>query len=81
MHVFLNPIVEVEGDSATGNWLIWIGVKREGAGRLVLLSLDLTYRRTEDGWRITSALLHVGAMMHLHLAGPAPRHEPHTEVP
>jgi hypothetical protein len=67
MHAFLNPIVEVVGDSATGNWLMWIGVKREGGARLVLLSIDLTYGRTADGWRITSALLHVGAMMPLQL--------------
>ncbi|MEI9939205.1 MAG: nuclear transport factor 2 family protein [Pseudomonadota bacterium] len=69
MHAFLNPIVEVDGDSATGNWLMWIGVKREGGARLVLLSLDLRYVRTADGWRIQSALLHVGAM--LPLAAPA----------
>jgi SnoaL-like domain len=61
MHSLINPIVEVDGDNGTGNWLMWMAVKREGGPRLVFSSIDLTYTRTSEGWRIQSARLHIGA--------------------
>ncbi len=30
MHSYTNPIIDISGDEATGNWLFWIGSKRNG---------------------------------------------------
>jgi hypothetical protein len=60
MHSYTNPIIEVDGEKATGNWLMWIAVRREGGPRLVFASLDFKYSRTSNGWRIQWASLHIG---------------------
>ena len=63
MHIFLNPVLQVDGDTASGNWLMWIAVKRELGTRFVFMSYDLTFSRTPDGWRIQTLLLNIGAMI------------------
>jgi hypothetical protein len=64
MHSFTNPIIEVDGDEAKGNWLMWIASKRNGsAPNEVFMSEDLTYVRTERGWRIKTVELHFGMML------------------
>jgi SnoaL-like domain len=63
MHSFTNPIIEVNGDTATGTWLLWVGVKQGDAADEVFQSEDLKYVRTVDGWRIQSLNLHFGTML------------------
>lgn len=65
MHSFTNPVLAVDGDAATGHWLMWIGSRRNGgAPNQVYLSEDVTYVRTPDGWRIRTVALHYGMMLH-----------------
>ncbi len=58
-HVFLNPLITIEGDTASANWLMWIVARRAEGSRLVYLSEDVTYSRTDAGWRIQSLTLEV----------------------
>jgi hypothetical protein len=67
-HVFLNPIIEVAGDSATASWLMWIAVRRSEGSRLVYLSEDVSYRRTGEGWRIQELVLEVAGFNPLETA-------------
>lgn len=61
MHSFTNPIIEVEGDAAKGNWLMWIASRRNGGSpNEVFMSEDLTYVRVSEGWRVKTAELHFG---------------------
>jgi hypothetical protein len=53
-HAFLNPVIAVNGDHATGAWLLWIASVRDHRPAAVYLSADLSYLRTADGWRIDS---------------------------
>ena len=58
-HVFLNPLIALDGDHASASWLMWIAVRRAEGSRMVYLSEDLTYTRTEHGWRVLSLTLEV----------------------
>ncbi len=60
MHSFTNPIIAVDGDHATGNWLLWIAVKNKEVKRQVFASEDITYVRTTQGWRIQTITMHAG---------------------
>ena len=63
MHSLTNPIIEVEDDRGTGNWLMWIINNTAGVARQVYISMDLTYRRTAEGWRIQTVNLQVGTVV------------------
>ena len=64
MHSYSNPIIDVEGEKATGNWLFWIGSKRNGGpANQVYMSEDITYVRTEKGWRVKTVDVHYGMML------------------
>lgn len=63
MHSFSNPIIDVDGDHATGNWLLWVAVKSGTSANEVFQSEDLTYVRTNSGWRIKNLSLHFGTML------------------
>ena len=63
MHSFTNPVITVDGDTATGQWLIWVAIKAGGAVAQVFQAEDIGYVRTAHGWRIQSIDLHFGAMM------------------
>lgn len=54
MHIFPNSIIEIDGDIACGNWVLWIAIKSRRVAREVLQSEDIGYVRTEHGWRIQS---------------------------
>lgn len=62
MHAFLNPIIEIDGDNAAGNWLMWIAstIERPSA---VYMSADMTYTRTDTGWRIQTVRIHYGSKL------------------
>ncbi len=66
MHSFTNPIIEIAGDRAEANWLMWIASRRDGGPpNQVFMSEDLTYARTPDGWRIKTAELHFGMALNI----------------
>lgn len=65
MHSFTNPILAIQGDEATGTWLMWIAVKVAGEPKMVFLSEDLSYARTAQGWRIRTIETHVGMQVAL----------------
>jgi putative polyketide hydroxylase len=54
MHAFLNPVIAVDGDRATGSWLLWIASVLDDGPGAAYLSADLSYLRTAAGWRIDS---------------------------
>lgn len=54
MHTFLNPVLTVDGERASGSWLMWIASILDGEPRAVYLGAELRYRRTQAGWRIAS---------------------------
>ena len=63
MHSFTNPIIEVDGATATGNWLLWVGVKTGNSANEVFQSEEISYVREASGWRIASINLHFGSML------------------
>lgn len=65
MHSFTNPLLTVDGDQATGNWLFWIASRHQGVpANEVFMSTDITYVRTEAGWLIQTYRLHFGMSLH-----------------
>lgn len=64
MHSYTNPIIDVDGDHATGRWLFWIASRRNsGPPNEVFMSEDIAYTRTPDGWRIQRVDVHFGMML------------------
>lgn len=61
MHAFLNPILAVDGDAATGNWLMWVAASDDTGLRAAYLGADFTYTRASGGWRIQSVTIEIGA--------------------
>jgi SnoaL-like protein len=60
MHAFLNPVLTLDGDTASGSWLLWIASVIGQDPRAVYLSADMTYTRTDQGWRIQAVDVHHG---------------------
>lgn len=60
MHAFLNPVITVDGDAATGSWLLWIASIYDDDPGAVYLSADITYVRTPADWRIHTVRIHNG---------------------
>lgn len=63
MHSFTNPIIEVDGDRASGNWLVWMISRAESTARQIFSSEDVTYVRTAQGWRIQTVNFHMGTAL------------------
>lgn len=63
MHSFTNPIIDIDGDTATGKYLLWVGISNDGISNLVYQSEDVEYLRTDEGWKISGLLLHFGRML------------------
>lgn len=61
MHSYSNPVIKIDGNIATGNWLFWVVSKME-KDRInqVFMSQDIQYVKTENGWRIQKVKLHFG---------------------
>lgn len=61
MHSYSNPVIKVNGNTATGNWLFWVvGKMQKDQTNQVFMSQDIQYVETENGWRIQNVLLHFG---------------------
>ncbi|MEV5177001.1 nuclear transport factor 2 family protein [Streptomyces flaveolus] len=63
MHNFTNPIIDVDGDAATANWLLWVAVAIDGTPNEIHYSEDVRYTRTPEGWRIQAINLHFAQML------------------
>ncbi|QGQ95092.1 nuclear transport factor 2 family protein [Paenibacillus psychroresistens] len=63
MHSFTNDIVDVDRDTATGKYLLWVGIKGSGQANLVYQSEDVRYVREADGWKIQSIVLDFASML------------------
>lgn len=63
MHNFTNPIIDVDGDTATANWLLWVAIAADGTPNEIHYSEDLRYTRTPEGWRIQALSLHFAQML------------------
>ena len=52
VHMYMNPLIEVDGDTATGSWVIWEVATLEKADRAVFLSatLDDEYVCIDGRW-------------------------------
>jgi hypothetical protein len=54
-HAVMNPVIEVDGDRATGHWhLIACGEAVKGESSLTIGGYEDVYVRTPAGWRIKS---------------------------
>jgi hypothetical protein len=52
-HRVTNPIIEVAGDRATGNWHVLVAILRPDSQAVWVAGIyDEEYARTRDGWRI-----------------------------
>lgn len=58
-HLATNPVIEVDGDKATGLWqLVWLAEDQAGRCLWSLNHYDETYQRNPDGgWRFSSLRL------------------------
>lgn len=54
VHYYLSPLIEVDGDTATGRWVLWqVGTLTKGNTPVVLSAVtNDEYVRTPEGWRI-----------------------------
>lgn len=62
MHAFLNPIIEVDGNTATGDWLMWIASIIDSPDA-IYMSAEMTYTRSDTGWRIQTVRVHYGTKL------------------
>lgn len=55
MHFYQSPTIELDGDKASAQWLLWQIAVEEPSGAVMLLSgkTQESYCRDRDGWRIT----------------------------
>lgn len=64
MHYMTNPIIEVEGDRATGRWLLWQSVVLRGTKNAFWLmgAYQDTYARVEGEWKFAHVALQVKSL-------------------
>ena len=63
IHSVTNPIIEINGDEATGSWKLWQPmVYKDGATIWYAAEYEERYVRTDEGWRFRS--LKLEAKMH-----------------
>jgi hypothetical protein len=64
IHFFMNPVIEVNGDEATGRWLTWLLGTDKTAQKpvhMVAYTHD-TYHRVEERWLIATTRLDIKFM-------------------
>lgn len=65
MHAFVNPIIDLDGDTATAHWLMWVTSVMAADPRSVYMSADITYIRNSDSWRIHTVKVDFGTTLSL----------------
>lgn len=60
IHHVTNPIIEVEGDSAKGQWYLWQPCTQSRQQQAIWLAARYreTYARTPEGWRFDQMIIH-----------------------
>ena len=55
LHMIHTPLIEVAGETATGDWTVMAHLKRREGGRVdvVMGRYSDEFRRTPEGWRIS----------------------------
>lgn len=63
VHTVTNPLIEIDGDRATGRWYLWQPmVLRENSACVWLCAqYDDRYERTPDGWRFAHVKITIRA--------------------
>jgi hypothetical protein len=54
MHLFANPVIETDGDRATGTWACLVYARPDGLNIISGNQYQDEYVRTEEGWRFRS---------------------------
>jgi uncharacterized protein (TIGR02246 family) len=55
-HVVTNPVIDVEGDTATGRWYLLLFYRdADGNGGWTQASYDDRYRKVDGEWRVASS--------------------------
>ena len=64
IHHVTNPILEVDGDVATGQWYLWqpLTFARGEQAFWLAARYEDRYRREPDGWRFERVTIHVRAL-------------------
>lgn len=53
MHSYTNPVIRIEGDTASARWLLYVASRRHGGpANLVFMEDIIDYVRRPEGWRI-----------------------------
>jgi len=63
LHSFSNPRIDIQGDTGTGDWLLWGAIRVDDRRDQVFQREEITYKRTDSGWKISSINLHFGATL------------------
>ena len=63
VHSMTNPVIDLDGDTAKGNWLMRIYVHRETGTRQLFMSTEHAYVRTDEGWRIRQGYIYMAGML------------------
>jgi 2-polyprenyl-6-methoxyphenol hydroxylase-like FAD-dependent oxidoreductase len=81
MHAFLNPVITVDTDTATGSWVMWVASIIGNDPRAVYTSADMAYTRTAEGWRIHDVDIHQGMLLNtISACSPDVSAGEHTEI-
>jgi hypothetical protein len=61
LHGYMNPVIDVEGDTASGRWLHWLLVSHEGSAKATHMMgySNERYRRVDGAWQISHMRLEV----------------------
>lgn len=61
LHGYMNPVIDVDGDMASGRWLHWLLVSHEGTARAthMMAYSNERYRRVDGAWQISHMRLDI----------------------
>ena len=59
MHGFIRPLLDINGNSATGRWIMLLGCVVEGKSSLIATSYEIEYAKTADGWRFKAVKIYL----------------------
>jgi hypothetical protein len=60
MHYYVNPVIDIEDDTAHGRWMLWEPCSVAATGQAMWMSAvsEDDYVRTPDGWRLRHYKVH-----------------------
>ncbi len=78
LHYYLSPLIDIDGDHATGRWMLWqVGTlsKEETPVLLTAITND-DYARTPEGWRMSRMIQTLKFMTRFDTPWPVNRNSP-----